>query len=232
MLFKFINFRLNQRVIWLTLLVGNIATAQNVLDTKGVSEISLSNAEVSSFVSSERESLDGLVNGTIRLERLCAAPLKPPTEKMATQALNELRSQLLDAGQRTSANAQRSVSLTEFAVIAAQQDGQKACSPLNRIKALLVAAPDAGMTCEGAKQVQASALALNKAAKEWLRIHEERQRRFVQLIKLESAGCTRAGFAQRMIEAHEKALAPFEDQALGLFESALKRISPTSVSKP
>ncbi len=232
MVIKFINFRLNRRVLYLTLLVWNAALAQNVLDARPNSEINLSTTDVSSFVFNEQQSLDGLANGMARLERLCASPLKPLPEKMSTQALNDLRIQLQENAQRTSANAQRSVSLTGFAVTGAQQDSQKACAPINRIKGWLAAAPSDAPTCEVAKKQHENAIALNKAAKDWLRIHEERQRLFQQLIKLEAAGCTRTGFAQRMIEANEKALMPFEERALELFEFALKKAAPTAVSKP
>ena len=226
------HYHLGRKVLWLSLLVGNFAIAQIPSDAKTSGGGDLSNAAVVSFVFNERQALDVLTSGTTRLERLCAAPLKPPVEKPTVQALTDLRSQVQDRAQRLGASAERSVSLTQFALTSAQQDNQQACSPLNRMRALVGAAPAELPSCEAAKKRLEGVTTLNKAAKEWLHIHEERQRLFGQLIKLESAGCTRTGFAQRMVQTHEQSFSAFEDQALNLFESALRKEAPTAVSKP
>ncbi len=232
MLKKIFNLLLDRKVLWASLLVWNLASAQTTLDSKAAEGVNLSNTEVNTFVSNEKQALVGLRNGTTRLERLCAAPLKPLSGKPGTQALDELREQVQDLAQRVGASAERSVSLTQFALTAAQQNSQQACSPLNRIKSLWLRPTAEAPTCESAKQQQEVLSNLNKAAKEWLAIHEERQRLFGQLIHLESAGCTRSGFAQRMVQTHERSLAPFEAQALELFELALRKEAPSAASKP
>lgn len=232
MLINFLNLLLNRKVLWASLLVWHWASAQTALDNKAVEGLSLSNTEVSAFVSNEKQALDGLRNGTTRLERLCATPLKPLPAKTGTQALDELREQMQERAQRIGASAERSVSLTQFALTTAQQNSQQACSPVNRIKSLWLKPTPEAPTCESTKQQLEVLSNLNKAAKDWLAIHQERQRLFTQLIQLESAGCTRSGFAQRMVQTHERALAPFEAQALELFESALRKEAPTAASKP
>lgn len=232
MFHRLTHFHIDRKVLWLSLLVGNFAAAQIPSDVKTTSGGDLSHTAVVSFVFNERQALDVLVSGTTRLDRLCAVPLKPPVEKPTAQALSDLRTQVQDRAQRLGASAERSVSLTQFALTSAQQDNQQACSPINRMKALLGAAPADLPSCDATKKRLEWVTTLNKAAKEWLHIHEERQRLFGQLIKLESAGCTRTGFAQRMVQTHEQSFATFEDQALNLFESALRKEAPTPVSKP
>jgi hypothetical protein len=232
MLHCLINLHLDRKVLWLSLLVGNFAFAQVVSDSKTTGGGNLSNTAVVSFVFNQRQALDVLTSGTTRLDRLCAVPLKPQTDKPTAQGLSDLRNQIQDRAQRIGASAERSVSLTQFALTSAQQDSQQACSPLNRMKALLGAAPADLPSCDSTKKRLEFATSLNKAAKEWLQIHDERQRLFAQLIQLESAGCTRAGFAQRMVQTHERSLSTFEDQALDMFESALRKEAPAPVSKP
>ena len=226
------HYHLVRKVLWLSLLVGNFALAQAPSDSKTNSGGNLSSTAVVSFVFNQRQALDVLTSGTTRLDRLCAVPLKPLTEKPTAQGLSDLRGQIQDRAQRIGASAERSVSLTQFAVTAAQQDSQQACSPLNRMNALLGAAPTDLPSCDTTKKRLEQVLTLNKAAKEWLQIHDERQRLFGQLIQLESAGCTRTGFAQRMVQTHERSLSTFEDQALDMFESALRKEAPIPVSKP
>lgn len=206
--------------------------AQVPSDSKTNSGGNVPNAAAVSFVFNQRQALDVLTSGTTRLDRLCAVPLKPQADKPTVQGLGDLRGQMQDRALRIGASAERSVSLTQFAVTAAQQDSRQACSPLNRMKALLGTAPTDLPNCEASNKRLEQVSTLNKAAKEWLQIHNERQRLFGKLIQLESAGCTRVGFAQRMVETHERSLSTFEDQALDLFESALRKEAPTQVNKP
>ena len=217
---------------WTVFLVCDLAFAQIQTDTRAIGRANLPASEINIFISNERQALEALSSGTKRLERLCAAPLKPQPDRPTAQDLNDLRSQIQDRSQRIGASAERSVSLTQFAVTSARQDNQQACSPLNRMKSLFMPSPADLPSCDITKRQLELATNLNITAKEWFQIHEERKRLFGQLILLESNGCTRNGFAQRMVQAHERSLAVFEDQALTLFENALRREVPTSGNKP
>lgn len=233
MLIKFINTLVDRKVLWATLFVGNLCFAQIALDKDTQRVVSLSSSLVSTFISSEAQALEGLRNGTMRLERLCATPLKPATEKPSDQALRALRHEVQERGTRIHSAAERAVSLTQFHVDDMQQKSQQACTPLNRIKTWLstTTSPTMG-TCEQSKATYAQATALNKAAKEWLSIHEERQRLYGKLMQLETAGCTSSGFAQRMFQTHEQLMGSHENQALELFESVLRQNTPNLESKP
>lgn len=230
MFLRLIKSILNLGVIWTSVFVGNLCLAQIAIDEKPGKEAF---AWVNTFISSEEQALEGLRNGTLRLERLCAAPLKPLADKASAQGLASLRQEVQERAVRLQAFAERSVSLTQFNAEGALQVSQQACSPINRFKALLGTADSASApTCEHAKAALTQATALHKAAKDWLTMHQERQRLFSKLMQLESAGCTRTGFAQRMVQTHEQLLGSHESQALELFELALRKNAPTPESKP
>lgn len=214
------------------LLFWSLALGQNLPATKVADGISLSNKEISTFISNEYLALDGLRNGTVRLERLCASAPRPSNEKSGPLTFSEFPEPMRENAQRLWASAQRSVSLTQQALAGAQQNSAEACSPLNRFKSLWSKSATEAQICERAKQKEEALRYINKAANEWFSIHEERQRLFSKLMKMETAGCTRNGFTQRMVQAHESSLAAFEVQALEMFETALRKETATQASKP
>ena len=226
MLIQITNSRLIKsatRVVFLTIwatYVGFIG-AQTV--TSAVPNKQFAQDKLDEFVLSEAQALATLRGGVTRLTRLCAVPLKPLEGAASANNLKDVAARLQVRSALLSGMADKQVTLTEQAVQAAQKEQDQACGTANNWLTTLIrkaARPESAALCESAR-TRATALKNTRTQiNKWRELHRERQQLFEQLIQLETSECTRPGFTQRLLEAHESALGRFEDQLPDMFEAA------------
>ena len=205
--------------IWLTY-VGFIG-AQTVTAAGANKQFALD--KLDEFVVNEAQAVVTLRGGVTRLTRLCAAPLKPLEGAASPSGLKDVAARLQVRGALLSGMTDKQVALTEQAVQAAQKEQDQACGAVNNWLTTLIrkaARPEGAALCESARARVTSLKNTRTQINKWRELQRERQQLFEQLIQLETSECTRPGFTQRLVEAHESALGRFEDQLPEMFEAA------------
>lgn len=222
---KALNSRLIKstiRVVFLTIWVAYVGCIGAQTVTSAAPNKQSVQYKLDEFVQSEAQAVATLRGGVTRLTRMCAAPLKPLEGVASATSLKDVAASLQVRGALQSGIADKQLALTEQAVQAAQKEQDQACGIVNNwltIVILKVATPEGAALCE-VKRARTLALknTRNQVSK-WRELQRERQQLFEQLVQLETAECTRPGFTQRMLQAHESALGRFEDQLPEMFEA-------------
>jgi len=179
--------------------------------------------KVREFVHNETQATNALQSGVARLARLCATPLKPAESSVNSDALKDLTTRVQARSKALATVAEQQLNKIQEVLAASKQDQIQICSRRNWLNGprgrTSIASLDG--TCEAAINRVAEVESLRFMVSKWKEIHTQRQKLFDRLLSLESAQCTRAGFAQRMVQAHESALGKFEDDLPSWINEAL-----------
>ena len=226
MIDKFSYTQTNYKVIKLALLASFLALGAGI-------EAKEATDKVREFLHNEVQATNALQSGVARLTRLCAGPLKPADNVSSSESLNNLTSRVQSRSKVLGVTAQQQLNKIQESLTTAKEEQLQACSRKNWPNFLkgITANSNLEGTCEivtsRVREIDSLRLLLTK----WRDIQAQRLNLFERLINLEGAQCTRPGFAQRMVQAHESALGKFEDDLPSWINEAL-RPEDASRTKP
>jgi len=187
--------------------------------------------KVREFVHNETQATNVLQSGVNRLTRLCAAPLKPTEIESNSEALKDLTTRVQARSKTLATVAELQLNKIQEVLVTAKKEQTQTCSSRDWVNELFGRPAIANLACKAATNRVAEIESLRLMVGKWKDMQTQREKLFDKLLSLESAQCTRAGFAQQMVQAHDSALGKFED-ALPLWISEALRQEDATRTQP
>ena len=183
--------------------------------------------KVREFVHNETQATNALQSGVTRLTRLCATPLKPAEFSVSSEALKDLTTRVQARSKALATVAEQQLNKIQEVLVAARKEQTQTCSSRDWLSELTGRTAVANLACKAATNRVAEIESLRLMVGRWKDMQTQREKLFDKLLSLESAQCTRAGFAQQMVQAHESALGKFEDALPLWINEALRQEDAT-----
>ena len=183
--------------------------------------------KVREFVHNETQATNVLQSGVNRLTRLCAAPLKPTEIESNSEALKNLTTRVQARSKTLATVAEQQLNKIQEVLVTAKKEQTQTCSSRDWVNELFGRPAIANLACKAATNRVAEIESLRLMVGKWKDMQTQREKLFDKLLSLESAQCTRAGFAQQMVQAHDSALGKFEDALPFWINEALRQEDAT-----
>ena len=168
-----------------------------------------------------------LQSGVNRLTRLCATPLKPTEIESNSEALKNLTTRVQARSKTLATVAEQQLNKIQEVLVTAKKEQTQTCSSRDWVNELFGRPAIANLACKAATNRVAEIESLRLMVGKWKYLQTQREKLFDKLLSLESAQCTRAGFAQQMVQAHDSALGKFEDALPLWINEALRQEDAT-----
>ena len=183
--------------------------------------------KVREFVHNETQATNVLQSGVNRLTRLCATPLKPTEIESNSEALKNLTTRVQARSKALATVAEQQLNKIQEVLVTAKKEQTQTCSNRDWFSELTGRPAIPNLACKAATNRAAEIESLRLMVGRWKDLQTQREKLFDKLLSLESAQCTRAGFAQQMVKAHESALGKFEDALPLWINEALRQEEAT-----
>ena len=220
MVTKFSYTQMKYKVIRLVFIASLLALGSGI-------EAREATDKVREFVHNETQATNVLQSGVTRLTRLCAAPLKPTEIVSNSEALKDLTTRVQARSKTLATVAEQQLNKIQEVLVAAKKEQTQTCSSRDWVNELFGRPAIAILACKAATNRVAEIESLRLMVGKWKDMQTQREKLFDKLLSLESAQCTRAGFAQQMVQAHDSALGKFEDALPLWINEALRQEDAT-----